>query len=458
MNKKTKTRNKKTRNKKNKKMISKKMKKIKYNHTKKKGGSVNSTNEFVSDTTDKLLSEMNKDKKPSSSTISDTFNKYSLDNLKRRNEEWVKEVKAAADEEKKRLDTEPQKSVSDKMGDMKNKAYDIGSKAYGNVMSFGKDKYNYLMNGVTSFGNQVISDEHKELIKAKLDELKSSGQISDKEYKHAMEQISRRDGVLGIKDSFMSMLEPVQEMVKVVGDWIFNTGDADFPSKQTHVKLLWVPKMYKAYVKGKIPDKNQKPDLEIDDFMVIIKEIHDSPMEKISSDMNSVDSLIANTLNGCIGSGCKDGIVSPPIIMEKDIHVTDSIRRKEILKAMKEQKEKDLAEANKTKVVPPPPAPPEVKPTPEPVKTIPEPVKTIPEPVPSSAPPAVQTPSEPVKTTPDPVHYKTLGIEPNADLEQIKNAYRKLALINHPDKGGDTEKFYKIQEAYEILKKQYDNE
>jgi hypothetical protein len=115
-----------------------------------------------------------------------------------------------------------------------------------------------VMNGMSSFGNQVISDEHKQLIINELEKLKNANQITDKEYNHAIQQISKNDGVLGMKDTFVNMLEPVQHMVKVVGDWIFNTGDADFPSKQTHVKLLWVPKMYKHYVKDKIPDKNQK--------------------------------------------------------------------------------------------------------------------------------------------------------------------------------------------------------
>lgn len=30
-------------------------------------------------------------------------------------------------------------------------------------------------------------------------------------------------------------------------------------------------------------------------------------------------------------------------------------------------------------------------------------------------------------------------------------AYRKLALQHHPDKGGDTEKFQEISQAYDVL-------
>ena len=58
-------------------------------------------------------------------------------------------------------------------------------------------------------------------------------------------------------------------------------------------------------------------------------------------------------------------------------------------------------------------------------------------------------------------HYKILGVDKNSSPDQIKQAYRKLASIHHPDKGGDTAKFQQIQSAYETLsdpekKQQYD--
>jgi molecular chaperone DnaJ len=48
-------------------------------------------------------------------------------------------------------------------------------------------------------------------------------------------------------------------------------------------------------------------------------------------------------------------------------------------------------------------------------------------------------------------YYHILGVESNATQDEIKKAYRKLALKHHPDKGGDEEKFKEISEAYTIL-------
>lgn len=48
-------------------------------------------------------------------------------------------------------------------------------------------------------------------------------------------------------------------------------------------------------------------------------------------------------------------------------------------------------------------------------------------------------------------YYNILGVPKNAEPDEIKKAYRKLASKHHPDKGGDTVKFQKIQAAYDTL-------
>jgi molecular chaperone DnaJ len=59
--------------------------------------------------------------------------------------------------------------------------------------------------------------------------------------------------------------------------------------------------------------------------------------------------------------------------------------------------------------------------------------------------------------------YNTIGVNETATQDEIKKAYRKLAIEHHPDKGGDENKFKKISEAYdtlgdEIKRSQYDNQ
>ncbi len=59
-------------------------------------------------------------------------------------------------------------------------------------------------------------------------------------------------------------------------------------------------------------------------------------------------------------------------------------------------------------------------------------------------------------------YYTILGVARTATADDIKKAYRALAMKHHPDRGGDVAKFQEIQEAYATLgepdkRNQYDN-
>ncbi|KNH09103.1 DnaJ domain-containinging protein, partial [Perkinsela sp. CCAP 1560/4] len=47
--------------------------------------------------------------------------------------------------------------------------------------------------------------------------------------------------------------------------------------------------------------------------------------------------------------------------------------------------------------------------------------------------------------------YTLLGVSKTATPEEIKKAYRRKAIEKHPDQGGSSEEFTKINEAYSVL-------
>ena len=48
--------------------------------------------------------------------------------------------------------------------------------------------------------------------------------------------------------------------------------------------------------------------------------------------------------------------------------------------------------------------------------------------------------------------FQILGVQESANDQEIKKAYKKLALQHHPDKGGDVKQFQIVSEAYDQIK------
>ena len=49
--------------------------------------------------------------------------------------------------------------------------------------------------------------------------------------------------------------------------------------------------------------------------------------------------------------------------------------------------------------------------------------------------------------------YKILGLKENCSIKDVKTAFRKLALVTHPDKGGSSELFSSVKKAYVDISK-----
>lgn len=47
--------------------------------------------------------------------------------------------------------------------------------------------------------------------------------------------------------------------------------------------------------------------------------------------------------------------------------------------------------------------------------------------------------------------YEVLGVDPSADAESIRRAFRQRLRLTHPDTGGDTTLFIEVQRAWELV-------
>jgi hypothetical protein len=194
----------------------------------------------------------------------------------------------------------------------------------------------------------TITEEEKEKVIEKLYLLNKQNQISEIELQHAIEQLNKRDGVLSMSDSIVSTLAPLQSTVKIISDFFVKPVEPeDINGRQTVIKLLKFPSAAKTFVKGTLKDsplKDSVKDIELDEYLILVKDSHNSAGEKISSDLLGVDNLIANVINGCIGAGCKDGKLHPDAGYEKIIEVVDNTSKKKTVKLLEQRKKEKMIE------------------------------------------------------------------------------------------------------------------
>lgn len=69
---------------------------------------------------------------------------------------------------------------------------------------------------------------------------------------------------------------------------------------------------------------------------------------------------------------------------------------------------------------------------------------------------AGSAPSAPTITPEVQAAFDDLGLPTTATSEEVKKTFRKLALVHHPDKGGNPETFKTLNNAYEVLRKHLD--
>lgn len=196
-----------------------------------------------------------------------------------------------------------------------------------------------VLSGITNMGKERLTSKEKVNVMKALEYLKQYNKISEDAYQHAITQINKKDGVLGIADSVVSIMAPIQGIVKVIGDWLVPVNANDLHGRSTLVKVLQFPKASKNFVKNSL-GKNGK-DIELDENMVLIKDYFPSTSEKFAYELNSADNYLANAINGCIGPGCSNGVTHITPSLSHEINITNNASMKKLLKEIREKEKSD---------------------------------------------------------------------------------------------------------------------
>ena len=197
-----------------------------------------------------------------------------------------------------------------------------------------------------SGNNGSFTEQEKKKIIDKLEELAIDGQITQSELDHAVIQLNK---TYKVGDSIVALMSPIQSIVKVIGDWITQPIDIDdINGRQTVVKLLQVPSSSMTFVKG-VLGENSKSFNGLNDHILLVYDAHNTPADKIASDLIGTDNLLANVINSCIGPGCKDpsARLNPEPRLIDTIEVVDNVNKKKLIKEIEMNKAKAEEETAK---------------------------------------------------------------------------------------------------------------
>jgi len=232
------------------------------------------------------------------------------------------------------------------------------SKSIGNIVNAVSNGVSSVKSSIMSLSNNTayasapasssnMTEQEKQNVKDKLKILRDQQSITPTEYEHAVQQLDKKDGVFGMGNSIVSVMSPIQSMVKVIGDWFIRPPEIDeINGRQTVVKLLKFPSSAKKIVKQHLGD-NGKDIPQLDQYMVVIHDAHDTYSNKLSSDLMGVDNLLANVINGCVGLGCKNGSVHQIAGLSPSIEIIDNREKKKLIEEMERNRKKEIEEDSK---------------------------------------------------------------------------------------------------------------
>jgi len=170
-----------------------------------------------------------------------------------------------------------------------------------------------------------------------VDELLKTGKITKEEHEDILNTLNNvNSNKTGIYSMGKNALKSLKNNAVSLGNWVspFNPEkSSEVKDNSENIQLIWYPNQNRRYRKGQslIPKDNE--DIKYGDFMIIADSEKYSNMEEmLSKNLNGVDDLITNVMNGCQDAICDKGIVKPVFLKKRIVQINDkapTIKKKE---------------------------------------------------------------------------------------------------------------------------------